>query len=94
MEYKVTVVVKGGLLQDRLQSWLEDTNFPKISYINETTGVIENGKRFMLKGIVRGADSTPLTYYADSIENFTDAGMALLEWIYYIKEVNKCHTKN
>jgi len=50
------------------------------------TATINNGKKYMFRGIIRGAGYQAVTYYSDDLFSLID-GLELSEWIFYIRRV-------
>lgn len=57
-----------------------------IDWKNDSTAVINDGSKYMFRGIIRGQGYPPVTYIADSKEELMD-GLVLDQWIFYVKEV-------
>jgi len=57
-----------------------------ITWIGDNTAVLNEGGKYMFKGIIRGQGHPPVTYIADSKEELMD-GLVLDQWIFYVKEV-------
>lgn len=57
-----------------------------IKWSDDTTAVINNGSKYMFRGIIRGQGHPAWTYIADSKQELLE-GLVLDEWIYYVKEV-------
>ena len=53
---------------------------------NGNTAIINNGFKYMFRGIIRGAGHPVVTYYSDDLFSLID-GLELSEWIFYIRRV-------
>lgn len=74
-----------GLLYEREATKFDLTPVVPFSWnADYTVCTLGDGGDVVFKGIVRGADSGPITYIGPSVEIVTD-WLALKEWIYVIR---------
>lgn len=58
----------------------------KIEWKDSLTAVINGGRSYVFKGIVRGAGLPVVTYYGNNPDEIKE-GLVLVDWIYRIDKV-------